>query len=1367
MITMLNDTGKPVLHLVARKLGNPPIYYYRQWNTLTWTAWNKINLDILSDHVLPVIWNQRLYLFWATINKKADKAQTIQSGSDAVTSKKSPSEVSTHLEVQLAWSEFKGKKWLAKQTAPQTIVIQEKIEPYQVVLRSTIVDPLLHIDLFTKPDPRSAPQHYAGFVLGGVGNAVEAFLHNIDGIVNQVGPDTRNIGVFNQWDLGSLYLPYASDIDAMAIVPLSSQPSPTDPARQRIDGLYIWAGYPNNWDVLLACADYYRLLVPHQFKNFDSSLPFFYEDSRRSYFVSPDATHIWFTFTPFYHAFAPLFVQQLNLKDGLNKLYSRQLQLFPDQVQNIPKFDAAAFQQYYLPEPDVVNYPSEGVDFDLNAGYSIYNWELFFHAPFQIAESLSLNQRFKEAKRWYEFIFNPTTNATEPSLDISLPDLSPTRCFWVTKPFYMMEKQDYYNQSIQQLMNLINSNDQQTVDKVEVWRNDPFNPHAIAQLRPVAYQRTIVMKYIDNLIAWGDQLFSQDTMESVNQATQLYVLASELLGPRPEMIKPLAVSPDKSYADLEEGLDAFSNASVLAVENLLGPLQEPADIDYHTTTSSASGSTATGSLPVDPGTSKLPSFNTLYFSITPNEQLAGYWDTVADRLFKIRHGLTIEGVLHQPALFAPPINPALLVKATAAGLDLSSILNDMSAALPPYRFRIMIREAIELCEMVRGFGNELLGALEKKDAETLALLRSGFEKKIQDQISAVLQVRIDEAAQEIAVIAGQRNVIVERQTFYSQRKDELTNTREAAALLLNKQSMAKDEQAQKLQELAYLLEIFPNVQFGASGAGGSPHVTAVWGTSNLAASASAAASALRFESSIMQMTASMSQVTSSYQRRKEDWGLQYNLAADELAANDSQAIAAQIRQDIAQKELDHHMTNIQMASDIDDFMHSKYTNQDLYEWMISQISVTYFQAYQLAYTVAKRAEICFQRELGMSDTAYIQFGYWDSLKKGLLAGDRLLYDLQRLKSAYYAQNARELELTKHISLLSIDPFALVKLRSTGKCTIQLPEILFDLDNPGHYMRRVKSVGITMPCVAGPYSSVPITLTLQENSVRINPSCHTYDYSTTSQNDPTLFMKDSGGANAIVTSSAQNDRGLFELRFEDDRYLPFECAGAISTWDIKLNPLFPQFDYKTISDVILHLQYTARDGGDSLRDKANQAVTAEIYSAALDLSHKGLYRFVSMRQEFGTAWYKFLNPGSGQDQKLILDFAPDRFPFFTNGLDITITSIDFIAKLPGNYALFVTPPGASSFLTPSKYTAGQDPIILQADPALNGLHTFNLFQTSDPALSPIDLGTVNAPKPSLTWTIQIRKAGLQDFRSLTASEIDDLMLVIQYQLKNPV
>jgi hypothetical protein len=41
-----------------------------------------------------------------------------------------------------------------------------------------------------------------------------------------------------------------------------------------------------------------------------------------------------------------------------------------------------------------------------------------------------------------------------------------------------------------------------------------------------------VIGYLDNLIAWGDDLFRQDTPKSFNEAVLLYLLAANILGER-------------------------------------------------------------------------------------------------------------------------------------------------------------------------------------------------------------------------------------------------------------------------------------------------------------------------------------------------------------------------------------------------------------------------------------------------------------------------------------------------------------------------------------------------------------------------------------------------------------------------------------------------------------------------------------------------------------------------------------------------------------------------------------------------------------------------------------------------------------------
>ena len=130
------------------------------------------------------------------------------------------------------------------------------------------------------------------------------------------------------------------------------------------------------------------------------------------------------------------------------------------------------------------------------------------------------------------------------------------------------------------------------------------------------------------------------------------------------------------------------------------------------------------------------------------------------------------------------------------------------------------------------------------------------------------------------------------------------------------------------------------------------------------------------------------------------------------------------------------------------------------------------------------------------------------------------------------------------------------------------------------MRRIKSVALTVPCVVGPYTSISATLRLLEHSYR-----HTalvdgqYPRKTNAEDD--RFGTTNVPITSIATGSAQNDSGLFELNFHGERYLPFEGAGAISTWRLEFPAALRQFDYDTITDVIIQLRCTDRDDSGAL------------------------------------------------------------------------------------------------------------------------------------------------------------------------------------------
>ena len=266
------------------------------------------------------------------------------------------------------------------------------------------------------------------------------------------------------------------------------------------------------------------------------------------------------------------------------------------------------------------------------------------------------------------------------------------------------------------------------------------------------------------------------------------------------------------------------------------------------------------------------------------------------------------------------------------------------------------------------------------------------------------------------------------------------------------------------------------------------------------------------------------------------------------------------------------------------FLQDKYTDQELYGFLERETGSLFWRGYQLAYDAAKQAPAHLLLRAGCAGQQHHRVRLLGQLPEGpalrRAAGDGAAAAGTRLPRS----EQREYEITRHVSLLQLDPAQLVSLRATGTCEFEFPETLFDLDFPGQFFRRIKSVSVSVPCVVGPYTSVNGTLTLLNNRLRVKASAQgSYDEQADG-NDP-RFVRDYIPVQSVATSTAQADSGLFELNFRDERYLPFEAAGAISRWRFQIPDAFRQFDYESISDVVLTLRYTAREGGTPLRNQA--------------------------------------------------------------------------------------------------------------------------------------------------------------------------------------
>ncbi len=901
---------------------------------------------------------------------------------------------------------------------------------------------------------------------------------------------------------------------------------------------------------------------------------------------------------------------------------------------------------------------------------------------------MSKNQYFAEAQKWFHYIFDPTDDSDGPE-----PDR-----FWKVKPFQCSD----IKSAEEILINLATGADtklqNETLLCIKAWQEKPFRPHLIAGFRPDAYKYKTVMAYLDNLIAWGDMLFKQDTGESVDEALMLYVLAANILGPKPQPVPQKGTIRAQTYANLRSDLREFGTV----IRDL------ESDVCYGLMPMPAKKITARAEAMAVPRSLG----KALYFCVPRNDKLLSYWDTVADRLFKIRNSLNYQGTFRQLPLFEPPIDPAMLARAVAAGVNVNAVISGLSQPLPLVRFQLLLQKASEICQEIKSLGNNLLSAMEKEDGEAMSILRAKHERIVLEMVEQVKYSQLQEAKKSCESLFKSLALAMHRYVYYELQigkkladiaipvldeldkdnltkmnfsQDELTlimrdinpniatDLSESSGMIISgyereelaklKKSQDATEEASGKDKIAAGLSMLPNlgIDFHFWGIGGDVH----FGGPALSAGMSLWASFARSNAEKQTYAAGKTSKIGSYDRRQQEWVFQSNLAAGEIMQIFKQIRAAQLREAIAEQELKNHRQQMKHAEEIEHFLNEegtekngKITNKSFYTWMKREVKGLYAQCFQFAYDIAKKAERALQHELGDTKLSYIQTSYLTG-KEGLLAGERLHLDLKRMEMAYHDLNLREHELTKHISLSQVNPLALLQLRAKGNCIIKLPEALFDMDCPGHYFRRIKSVALTIPCVIGPYASVNCTLTLLKSSIRIAPNGKK-NYIRESDED--IRFKDYyGSTQAIVTSTAQNDSGMFETNLRDERYLPFEGSGVISEWQLELPADFPQFDHDTISDVIMHIRYTARPGGDKQGaiDSFKNSLKVENNLPAI-----GTTRLFSLRHDFPTEWSIFKNQCFGTDTdkyyKLAIKLQKMHYPFWSQGYLNKIVSAQIIS-----------------------------------------------------------------------------------------------------------
>lgn len=1234
------------LHIIGCTRGEPHAYFYRKYEATAlyggcWTPWEEIPFEIDGAAIQPAILGGHLYITWLQVVQGQRQKKTGESGGH-----QAAATVEYYAELKLKWASFTGTKWTGVKVGKQAVYdISENQLDFILGENENIVDRYFVIDVSdnsdtlnlqvwrTFPDFVDTPRVVAIPVANSAPTTGEVEgLNNAPAttyiLKTEISREYKTEQRINH--IGNISLSQdGTDTASNRIEPNTGNPiaftygefvKDHSPLGCRLVGnMFHNAGgclvLQNGTKIFGNTRGPFKLLSVNMGFICHVDRPFFYMDSKGTYLIhsisgdggaganSIPNYRVEMMSNPQAGEFRRRFLQ-----GGPKWLYNRETEALPVSDSYYYSYSyynyyfsvylgyytagdwqawdlsQTLFEHSYLPSRVVAEpYPSSTVDFCWGAATSIYNWELFFFVPMLLADRMLAEQNYEAALNWLQLVFDPRIDLSHyERTKRFVRELPKGAKYWKFLPFFANQDAD---RSILSDLSFPTPHDalpdhQAILLLQDRWKNDPFDPQMIARYRPAAYQKYVVMKYLDALIGWGDKLFTQDTTESVNLAIQMYILAAEILGPKSAEVSDPENDTAFSVQDLmEKGTSMMNNAFITYEDTmLLGKYREKATpqrlLPGHTTQMAHT----TGMM--------------FYFNVPRNETLMGYWDTVADRLYKIRNSLNIEGVKRTLALFAPPIDPALLVKAKANGVSISEALADASSVLPYYRFKVMVAKAIEIVRDVMQMGRDLMAALEKYDTESLAQMRVSHEKTMLALQKAVTDMDVAELEKELETIEVERENIeaeqAEQEEYYKPIKLD-----EQYDKFMEKVKKVQEtvENIKKAASVAYKI---PDMKIGAimNGFGGPSFDSIAFGGTKIAENLVNSAESYASRFAQRQLSAAKMKLQGEAERTLQKWTMAKTEKANKAKAIAKKKIAAEIKIDYAKKQADKAEREVELKDETYEHLTEKYTNKELYEWLKKEAGSIFKALFQLAIKVARKAEKCYHFEIGDADEdstnaktfIHGSGNYWDGLHGGLLAGEKLLADLHAMEVAYLENDKNEIEITRPVSLWELEnrkdlykkeediPSPLQNLKDNGWCNFSIPELLYSIDFPNQYFRRIRNVKIEVlvPNYTGHYLNAQLSLI--ENSLDLN------------QGNDHLISNRIGVQN-MATSTAHQEMGKYDFIFNSDKYRPFEGAGAISKWSLTINGFQStwnnsaehSFNTGDIKDVVIHISYTARIG----------------------------------------------------------------------------------------------------------------------------------------------------------------------------------------------
>jgi hypothetical protein len=599
-------------------------------------------------------------------------------------------------------------------------------------------------------------------------------------------------------------------------------------------------------------------------------------------------------------------------------------------------------------------------------------------------------------------------------------------------------------------------------------------------------------------------------------------------------------------------------------------------------------------------------------------------------IYKIDTCRNISGIERELDPYAAPTDTLTGLPSIGSGGQLQ-LPGTTSIRPTPYRYQTLIDRAKQLVQLALQMEQSYVAAREKADAEEYAMLKARQDLSLSAAGVRLQELRVTEAQGGVALAGLQRTRAAIQVVTYEQWLSAGLGEAEQTAIDLYTVAASQQIIASTMDTL---------IQAAQAGAAN------ITGTVAAAASAAAAARAVQYAA---ETGAKIAEIYASQERRMQDLQLQMAVAQQDVAIADQQKAIAEDNVRVTEQERAIAQMTHDNAQQTVDFLAGKFTNKDLYDWMSGVLDRVYSFFLQQATTVARVAQdqLAFQRQ--QASPAYIQADYRQTQgsgsadgplsttdRRGLTGSARLLQDIYQLDQYAFDTNKLKLQLTRTISLAQLAPYEFQRFRETGILAFATPMELFDRDFPGHYLRLIKrlrtSVIALIPTNQGICASLSSTGVSQ---VVIGGDIF---QTVTLRRDP----------ETIALTSPINATGLFDLDIQQssDMLLPMEDMGVAMQWEFRMLKSSNQFDYDSIADIFLTIDYTALNSFDYYAQVIQTPALTRPLSAD---------RPYSFRQDFADAWYDLHNPDQSATP-MVVSFATSRDDFPPNLSNLKIQNV---------------------------------------------------------------------------------------------------------------